>query len=434
MILPVATLFFVTVYLITKQPEIKVKERRIKLDYSLSSLLVLGLLILSDVATVDTIKHALMPKMGIVPWQILIVFFGSAYICSSLDASGLLKVIAYKFVTLSRNNGRRLFYNLVVLAGIMTVFTSNDIVTLTLTPIIVYISQYTGVDPIPYLIPVFFTSNTWSMFFYIGNPTNVIVAQAFSLNFVQYAKRMFFPTIVAIVTSLVGFTVQYRKRLPERVEVKLEFDDRGLIPNKSYAFLSASLFVAFFLLISIGDFLRIELWETIAIFSGIYLVLNLIFSSRMSKGLSFFLDSIARVPWKMLPMVVTFFVFVHILTSYGLTGLLSPLFDFKNELLGTIITAYATAFAANVMINQPMTIFFSHVLWGKSTRYAMSLVIGSNLGGNITLVGALAGIMWSKILKEHGVEMNNRIFVRETFAVAMLTLLSTSAAIYLFVK
>jgi arsenical pump membrane protein len=441
-------LFFATVYLVIKEPELVIKNKKVVLDYARVSLGVLGLLLASGIASLTTIKSAIMPQMNIVPWQILIIFFGSAYICGSLDASGVLKLIAYKFASVSKN-GKKLFINLVLLAGILTVFTSNDIVTLTLTPIIVYISQYANINPVPYLIAVFFASNTWSMFFYIGNPTNVVVAQAYSLNFIEYAKLMFFPTIVAILTSFFGFYLKYRNVLPEKLNIDFNSKNskvelQSFIKNTRYAFLSSGFFLLFFITIAIGDLIGLQLWKSILIFSGIYLMLNAAFSDVLSErdeivveigrfdyNLTFLFDTMKRVPWKMLPMVLIFFVFVHIFTRFGITKYVGSLFNFQNELIGTIITTFVTAFAANVMINQPMTIFFAQAFYKKPINYAMSLVVGSNIGGNITLIGALAGVMWSRILKLYGIEMNNKIFVKETLFVALLTLFTTSIAVYI---
>jgi arsenical pump membrane protein len=406
----VLNLFFATVYLTIKEPKIRIKDKDISLDHAKSSVLALILLIATGVVPLTLIRTSLMKQLNIVPWQILVIFFGSAYICISLDASGLLKVIAYKFLALSKGDGKRLFFNTIALAGIMTVFTSNDIVTLTLTPIIVYMSQYAGIDPIPMLISVFFTSNTWSMFFYIGNPTNVIVAQAYSLSFFDYAKLMFIPTLAAIITSVIGFYLQYRKKIPRRIDVQLQ------------------------LTVAIGDFINLPLWKAVVLYCIIYAVLNFVFSSKMSESnndFSFFVDVFKRVPWKILPMIITFFVFVQVFSMYGFTDLVAKLFNLRNDLLASLFTTYTTAFAANIMINQPMTIFFAHVLWQKPLTYAMSLVVGSNIGGNITLIGALAGMMWSRILANYGIEMNNVKFIKNTFFVAMLTVLASSLGIAL---
>jgi arsenical pump membrane protein len=43
------------------------------------------------------------------------------------------------------------------------------------------------IDPYPFLVAQFFVANIWSMMLFIGNPTNVIVAEAYSIGFLEYA-------------------------------------------------------------------------------------------------------------------------------------------------------------------------------------------------------------------------------------------------------
>jgi len=83
-----------------------------------------------------------------------------------------------------------LFFYFFFLSSLITLFTSNDIVILTLTPIIFYFGKHAKVKMMPYLIAEFFAANIWSMFLYIGNPTNIIVAMASGLNFYEYTYWM----------------------------------------------------------------------------------------------------------------------------------------------------------------------------------------------------------------------------------------------------
>ncbi len=55
-----------------------------------------------------------------------------------------------------------------VMAAVLTVLTSNDVVILTLTPVIYHFSKATGIDPAPLLFLKFFTANVWSMALLIG--------------------------------------------------------------------------------------------------------------------------------------------------------------------------------------------------------------------------------------------------------------------------
>ncbi|AEH50586.1 ArsB/NhaD family transporter [Pseudothermotoga thermarum] len=433
-------LFFATIFLVTRETKLRFRNKEIVLDYARVSILVLILLIISGIASISTVKNALMPQFNIVPWQILIIFFGSAYVCTSLDMSGVLKYFAYKLVLASKENGVRLYFNLVFLTAIMTIFTSNDIVTLTLTPIVAYIARYSGINPIPFLISIFFASNTWSMIFYIGNPTNVIVAQAYSLRFFEYAKYMLLPTLVAGIVSTLMFFLIYRKQIPQAVSLAQLEDPKEDIVNKYYSILNVVVFAIFFGFLAFGDLFNLELWKTILVFCGIYAVLNLIFSSsfasdskdKFTANFSFFFETFKRVPWKILPLVLVFFVFVYIFNLYGLTRYVGNLINFKNQALGTVLMALITSFAANLMINQPMTILFANamkVAGIENLKYAYALVIGSNLGGNITLMGALAGLMWSRILAYYGIKMDNKTFVKNTLPVVLVTIVASSLAL-----
>lgn len=115
------------------------------------------------------------------PYAILILFNALAYLCISLDHTGLLAMVAYKVAQSAGSSGKRLFFYFFALASAMTIFTSNDIVTLTLTPVVFYCSAATKTSPFPYLFAQFYAANICSIVLIIGNPTNVIVGEAFHL-------------------------------------------------------------------------------------------------------------------------------------------------------------------------------------------------------------------------------------------------------------
>jgi len=113
---------------------------------------------------------------NLIPWQIIVIFFTVAYVTLSIDATGILEYFSFKILKWSKGSGTSLFFGLIVFASLMTIFTSNDIVVLALTPIIFYIGRHSKVNPWIFLITIFFMANTWSMFFYIDNPTDIMVA------------------------------------------------------------------------------------------------------------------------------------------------------------------------------------------------------------------------------------------------------------------
>src|SRR3989338_3383908 len=130
-----------------------------------------------------------------------------SYVCVSLDITGLFGFIANWIIKKSNYNGHKLFIWFSLFASVLTIFTSNDIVILTLTPICCYMcAKSRNLDPTPYVISQFFLANVWSVILEIGNPTNVIVALAYDLNFLVYSKWMAIP---AIASGVVCFVLLY---------------------------------------------------------------------------------------------------------------------------------------------------------------------------------------------------------------------------------
>lgn len=146
---------------------------------------------------------------------------------------------------------------------------------------------------------------------------------------------------------------------------------------------------------------------------------------------------------------------VAVMKEYGIIGLLASAISNLIQLVGGIspqedgsnlsfggksraifaavfIMTYLSSFACNLLNNQPMTILFTDMLqdaaWQNKSFGKMyqgtqfGLIIGSNLGANITLIGALAGIMWIAILRQFNDERMNKIsFFRFLFYGLIIT-------------
>lgn len=82
-----------------------------------------------------------------------------------------------------------------------------------------------------------------------------------------------------------------------------------------------------------------------------------------------------------------------------------------------------------------MSVLFSSIISNLprsvATGALYATVIGSNLGACLTPVGALAGIMWSNILKKHGLEFSYVSFVKVGVIVALPTLLAALLGLWL---
>ncbi|TPX57603.1 hypothetical protein PhCBS80983_g03748 [Powellomyces hirtus] len=154
---------------------------------------------------------------GIQPFSVVILVFALAYICISIDVTGFFEYVAFKVALRGGSNGKRLFLYLFLLSTVMTIFTSNDVVVLTVTPIVCYLTEDSKTDRTAYLMSTFLACNIASMALYIGNPTNIVVAQAFDINFIQYSAWMILPTAASLAIAYIMCWFVLKSEIPTEI-------------------------------------------------------------------------------------------------------------------------------------------------------------------------------------------------------------------------
>ncbi len=460
-------MFALAIFGILKEPVIKLKKFSFKIDYGTAPLL--AVLILSAFGYVDAgiLKDSLAGINGVVPWQVILIFFAGAYICISIDSTGVLEFASFRIIRMSGGDPVRLYFGIVGLTAVLTIFTSNDIVILTMTPIICYMAKHSKISPAPFLLAVFFSANSWSMLFYVGNPPNIIVAQIFGFEFTEYAKFMLIPTLTAgLSTTFIVFLI-FRKKRSGKIGLEKGISGTKYLRSRWTAFTSVIIFAAFFISLSVAEHAGYKVWQVVTAYFIIYLILTFVFSlyylrthfssdkyhyektleSLLARNMKFtvteFKMCFERVPWKTLPLIVSLFILIHLFSVNGITDRLAVFMNnFDGLFTGSVFTSAVSAAGANVMINQPMTILFASAF--QSPEYTvtgpaavangLALVSGTNLGGNLTLYGALAGLMWKKILAYNGIEMGYKEFLKHSLKVTPAVIVLTSLAIYLQMK
>ena len=165
----------------------------------------------------------------LVPYTVVILFMTLAYVCMSAEHTKAFIYIANKFsnIALSSSNpsiiGLSLF---TLLSAIFTLVTSNDIVILTLTPIILQFSKKT--DPrllLPLLLAEFCSANSFSAGLLSGNPSNLILSSVFEINFTTYLQNLLIPAILSgCVVYLYCIVLAARNRRSQPVPTQTELE------------------------------------------------------------------------------------------------------------------------------------------------------------------------------------------------------------------
>jgi len=279
---------------------------------------------------------------------------------------------------------------------------------------------------------------------------NILLAAAFGVNFDKYLRWMFLPTLAAGIANMLLIYTLFRKDITRPIRQTDQKDPLCAITDRAGAIMGLCLLFGCIIALAVAPYLRIEMWSMALFFALALLVLLLVRDSSVAllrkdlreKGYHV-AKTVRKMPWGIVPFVLSLFITVEALRVYGLTG---DIGGFLSNLCGHSVTAsvfvygVSSALTANLMNNIPMTVAYVPIIKGLTgtARFAavLSTVVGSNLGANITPIGALAGIMWMSILGNKDSRISFREFTWYGILVTPLTLitcLTVLAAIFMLI-
>lgn len=366
-------------------------------------------LIVTGQCNIKTLSSALTADTAINPLKILVLFISMTFLSIYLDETGFFSYLAQKTVSIAKTSQIKIFVLLYLTVSVLTVFTSNDIIILTFTPFICYFAKNAGINPLPYLVAEFVAANTWSMVLIIGNPTNIYLSSYSGIGFFEYFKVMIVPTIFAGLISLAVLLLVFKKQLSKPASV---VEKQVSIRNKTLLWIGLIHLSTCTVLLAVSSYTGWEMW-IISLLSAVSLItVTVVINSARKSEQSIIFESLKRSPWQLVPFVLSMFIIVSSLEQSGITKHFA-------QWLGTDFPVFkygiSSFVASNVINNIPMSVLFCSFLGTYpqiSESAAFATIIGSNIGAFLTPVGALAGIMWSNILKKQEVKFGFASFIK----------------------
>ncbi len=362
------------------------------------------------------------------PVKILVLFLSMTVYSLILDRTGFFGYVSGVVLRRAGNSQISVFLSLYAVIALLTVFTSNDIVILTFTPFICKFCRSANIDVLPYLIMEFVVANTWSLFLLIGNPTNIYISGAFDISFTEYLLDMALPTVAAGVVSLAVILLMFGKRLKRKIETSERIPP---IKDKVLMWIALSHLLICIVMLAISQYTGIEMWLISLGVAMSCLVMSCIVLLVRKKKLTPVKEALMGMPFEIIPFVVGMFIIVMGLDKSGVTAFISGILSGE---YGVFTYGFASLAASNFLNNIPMSVLFSKVLAvSPSMPEIYATIIGSNIGAFITPVGALAGIMWSSIIKENRVKLSVVKFVLYGVAIGVPALLAALAVVAIIV-
>lgn len=411
-------------------PNFKIKKYRINL-YWITAIVGASLILIFKKLSINEWWNNLIKKDGINPFQILILFLSMSAISIFLDEVGFFAHLANWALKHVKKSQISLFILLYIFISLLTMFTSNDIIILTLTPFILFFCKNAQIDPIPYLVSEFVAANTWSMIFIIGNPTNIYLSSSFNIGFVEYFRIMAIPTILTGIFEFIILFLLFQKRLskelkPSNVELKPM--------NKISTIIGVVILGICTVFLVISSYINLPMY-LISASSFLILIVSILVFALVKKEKPIELGkTFKRIPYELIPFIIGMFTLVLSLEKYGITEKIATILGNNGS---TFVYGYSSALVANLTNNIPMSVLYSSIcnFAENSIRFraVYASIIGSNLGAFISPLGALAGIMWLSILKNHDVNYSYLDFLKYGIVVGIPALAISLSSLMLFI-
>jgi Na+/H+ antiporter NhaD/arsenite permease-like protein len=257
---------------------------------------------------------------------------------------------------------------------------------------------------------------------YIGSPTNIIIGDALKLTFIDYAKLMMLPALFSCILSLgILFLIfskisrnKFIRRFTPITYDKIKFSLEMKIKLGIFLLLLISLSFT-----SFPQF-KVPIWIVCLFFAFITLIFDFQLHQWNKNGYMLTLKStINRLPFGIIPFALCFFTLIDVLQHAGITGQLvnsikQILFLFGNtdsvitNIWAGIFTSTTSATLVNFLNDLPSSVFIGDLLHYMSNDAVVgkqlyqiivsSSLIGVNPGCNMSMIGALAGLMWFNLL------------------------------------
>ena len=336
---------------------------------------------------------------------------------------GLFDWVAALAVRQARGSPRRLFALVYLVGIIVTAFLSNDATAVVLTPAVYAAARQARTEPLPYLFICAFIANAASFLLPISNPANLVVFASHLPPLPVWLTAFMMPSIVAIAVTFMVLRATQRQALREPFAATVP------LPTLTRGARIAALGI---LLTAVA-----LLWSSAA---GLELGLPTFVAGALTTALALLLDRrspwhIARgISWGVIPLVAGLFVLVAGLKS---TGLLDAVGEQLQHL--ALRSGHAAAFAAgagaaaasNMMNNLPVALIAGSVGAGAGAPAQLrdAMLVGVDLGPNLSVTGSLATILWLIALRREKVHVDGLTFLRLGALVMPPALLVSLAAI-----
>ena len=357
-----------------------------------------GIALLGAIAVMIVSGLPTQTVVGFVDWPTVLLLFGFFVLSAQLRLSGFFDKVAGGLAARLDNPARFLFTLMAVVAG-LSAFLNHDIVCFVFAPVVATALLSKRLNPVPFLVALAIASNIGAAATLVGNPQDMMIAEAAKLSFGPYLLWCITPVLLslgaayAIIWKLSRHSLSIAADAPPAAPAQLRPFNRA---HATKGLVILALVIALF-------FTSIPK-ELIALTAaGIHLA-----SPKFKTE-----DLLAGVDWPILVLFVGLFVVTGAFQSTG-NGARAVGWLARSglDLQSPRILAVATAVLSNVINNSAAALLLVKVVNVTRPVTAYVLPLANSFGGSLIVIGSVSNIIVVQQARELGITISFRAFAR----------------------
>lgn len=294
----------------------------------------------------------------------------------------------------------RLFALVYAVGTAVTIFLSNDATAVVLTPAILAAVRKARVQPLPYLFACAFIANAASFLLPISNPANLVVFHNAMPPLGHWLLAFGIPCLFSIAVTFWILRWIFRKELAHTIDHTVE--SKPLTSNGKLVLAGIAAMIAVLLAASsIGQNLGLPTF-----LAAIAVVAFVCLKERTNP-----LPLARGISWETLALVAGLFIMVDAIEGIGAMVHTEAWLAWAQHLgfaAGEFVTGFAVGVANNLVNNLPLGLIVGSTVHAAHANgpIADAVLIGVDLGPNLSITGSLATILWLIALRKEKLEVS----------------------------
>ncbi|MBV9513402.1 MAG: arsenic transporter [Mycobacteriaceae bacterium] len=376
-----------------------------------AGLIAIGALPLAD--AVDEVSR-LLPVVGFLAAVLVL-----AQLC---DDEGVFRAAGDLMARGSAGQPTRLLRHVFVVASVTTAVLSLDATVVLLTPVVLATARTLRLPTRPHSYASAHLANTASLLLPVSNLTNLLALGSAQLSFTRFAALMAAPWVVAIAAEYAVF----RRFFAADLAANAGIDDAPApagVPVFAFAVLGLTL--AGF---AVTSFVGIPpAWAACA--GAVVLAVRGVARRRGTVR-----TVVRAVNIWFLAFVLALGVVVRAAMVNGLDAATRDLLPRGDGLGALMLLALIAAVLANLVNNLPAVLLLLHLAGSGGAAAVLAILIGVNVGSNLTYVGSLANLLWRNVLHDNDADDGAARFSRLGACTVPLTMVVAVVALWVSIR